>query len=46
MPNINVAEVYPQKPLHPILFRKSYKKLNLVCNPQIFWPNSEDLHPE
>ena len=40
MPNDKLGEIYPQKPLHPILFPNSYKKISLVNNPQIFHTNS------
>ena len=37
-----LLESFPQKPLHPIMFRNSYKSVGLVSNPQYFEVTSAD----
>lgn len=46
MQNEKQGEMYPNKPIHPIMLNKSYKKVSLVNNPQIFYPNVDDKEPE
>lgn len=46
MQNKIQGELYPQLPIHSIYLSKSYKKVSLVSNPQIFYPNVDDKDPE
>lgn len=41
MPDLKNGSIFPQKPFHRLLFKSSSPKINLVCNPQKFYPNNQ-----